>query len=267
MFSMIDKPARASTSTSRASLSVTTSLTMRLARVRGAGAATIANGEPRAAARRDGSARVVRIESAAAIALWIGFHRGVPLARLRGGVFRGFRVRVAGLCRLGASAFIVGFGAGDNRDLLRRFEREVLVLEALQQNGRVLEDVFRPLPHAVAAAVDDDLARRLGLGRRGLDILLVRSPHILSKALWTLGEEASRAWAGAPRTRSQAAGYACRAASAALCSSRLPASTTSPPRSGGLPCQSVTTQPAPSRIGISGTMSYGFSWLSTTRSR
>ena len=43
--------------------------------------------------------------------------------------------------------------------------------------------------------------------------------------------------------------------SAASCSSRLPAATMSPPVRGNPPCQSVTTQPAPSRIGTSGTMS------------
>ena len=54
--------------------------------------------------------------------------------------------------------------------------------------------------------------------------------------------------------------------SAAACSRAFAAAMTVPPCSGEFPCRSVTTPPAPSMIGISGTMSYGISMLSTIRS-
>ena len=65
-------------------------------------------------------------------------------------------------------------------DFLRRLEREILVLEPLEQHGRAFDDVLRPLPDVVAAAVDDDLAH--GLARSGLgarDVLVGYSTHIL----------------------------------------------------------------------------------------
>src|SRR5690606_14643363 len=57
-----------------------------------------------------------------------------------------------------------------------------------------------------------------------------------------------------------------RSSSTARCSSGVAAATTLPPSRGLWPCQSVMTAPAPSRIGISGTMSNGCSCDSTTTS-
>src|SRR6185503_9081011 len=90
-----------------------------------------------------------------------------------------------------------GLRVGEDRDLVRRFEREILVLEALQENRRVLDDILRPLPDAVAATVDDDFAGSIapGLGCRRLaafDLLVGHSAHILSKGLRTRFNEASR---------------------------------------------------------------------------
>src|SRR5262245_58381854 len=210
MFSMIDKPGRASISTSRPSLSVTTSLTMkRSAGSRPRGRDYIRR--PRAAvAARPLAAGVVRIESAAAIGAFRGLQRGMPDSRFRGGIFGGVRVRVAAQCGFGSRTVLGGLAPLQNRDLLRRLERKVFVLEALQQHRSVLEDVLGPLPNAVTATVDDDLARSFGFGfgrRRlaGLDVLLVCAAHILSKGLSTLLDEASRGVFHAPRTCSHAA--------------------------------------------------------------
>src|SRR5262245_40207506 len=112
MFSMIDNPGRASTSTSRPSLSVTTSLTMTLARwVRDAGR----DYNRRSTAVREcceTSARVVRIEAAATIAPLIGLHRGMPVGRFRGGLLGGFCVRIGGLGGFRSSALLAGLGVG-----------------------------------------------------------------------------------------------------------------------------------------------------------
>src|SRR6187431_3043808 len=97
MFSMIDKPGRASTSTSRPSLSVTTSLTMNSL---GTCATRGRDYNRRRVADRDRggdvSARVVRIEAAAALARALALHRRMAGGRFCVGLLAGFRFRVAG---------------------------------------------------------------------------------------------------------------------------------------------------------------------------
>src|SRR5690349_2892216 len=137
------------------------------------------------------SARVVRVEAAAAVATALALHRRMATDRMRVDFvvglacfclvrFRGLRIR----------ALVDGF-ASEDRDLASRLEREVFHFEPLQENRSALDDVLRPLPNVAAAIVDDDLARGLfrGLVRgrlRRLHVLRVRSAHILSKGLRTL---------------------------------------------------------------------------------
>src|SRR5690349_6182507 len=106
MFSMIDKPGRASTSTSRPSLSITTSLTMESLDALAARGRDYSRRSAAVAAR--GSARVVRIETAAAIASAVALLRRMACGRFRLGFIHGELFRGALLRALGIGALLGG---------------------------------------------------------------------------------------------------------------------------------------------------------------
>ena len=72
------------------------------------------------------------------------------------------RLRVGRACarRFRLCALLRRVRPAHDGDLLRRLERKVLVLEALQQHGRAFDHVASPAPDAVAAAVEFDSTRR-----------------------------------------------------------------------------------------------------------
>ena len=98
------------------------------------------------------SARVVRIETAAGVVAPSGCVAGWRAAGVDSSAPRRLATLTWRLLRR--------VGTAHDGNLLRRLEREILVLEPLQQHGRALEHVARPAPDAVAAAVELDLARR-----------------------------------------------------------------------------------------------------------
>src|SRR5947207_2473761 len=165
MLSMIESPARASTATSRPSLSVTTSLTL----------------------RRGRSAGVVWIEAAAGIASLRAAGGIAVLCTLLGRtVIRGLRARF-GRCGLFGGWRFRGrlrVSTRHHGHLLRGLDREVLVLEAFQQDRRTIDRISRPLPDIAAAVVDHHATGTVGrffLRRRSLFVRW--TAHILSNGL------------------------------------------------------------------------------------